>query len=138
MSTETDRMIILRQVRIFQDLSHNELLGLAAIVEAKYYEVGDAVFEEGDQGKHLYVVQSGAAEVHQRGRHLRRIEPGEYFGEMALIDDSPRSASVSMIEDGVLLGLHRDVFQRLAKENPVIYEEFCRLLVERLRGQTPE
>lgn len=137
MTTDTDRMIILRQVRIFQDLSHDEILGLAATVEAKYYAVGDEVFEEGDHGNHLYVVQSGAAEVHQSGRRLGRIGPGEYFGEMALIDDSPRSASVSMIEDGVLLRLHRDVFETLAKENPVIYEEFCRLLVRRLRGQTP-
>ena len=128
-----DNFELLQQVSILQSLPVDEIKHLAALVEPKSYAAGDVVIRDGDRGTYLYFVASGAAKVRMGSETVALQEPGDCFGEMALLDDSPRSATVTMVKDGVLLRLHRDVFLDLVQRRPDMYKNFYKLLADRIR-----
>ena len=97
------------------------------------YLAGETVFADGSPGHCLYLVRSGAVEVRKDERLLTRLGPGTYVGEMALIDDAPRSASVVVAEDCTLLRLDRAAFQDLTEDYPAMLRELCRVLAANLR-----
>jgi CRP-like cAMP-binding protein len=72
--------------------------------------VGEEVVRLGEPGDRFYVIDSGSVDVYVDGRVTTRLGPGEYFGEIALLRDTPRTATVHAREDGVLLTLSRDSF----------------------------
>jgi CRP-like cAMP-binding protein len=100
-------------------------------------KAGDLALRAGDRGDTAYFILSGAVEVfiERDGRHttLARLAKGEIFGEMALIDPGPRSASVRAIEDTICIVTSYDDFMRSMTENPQLAAEFLRTLVGRLR-----
>jgi CRP-like cAMP-binding protein len=128
-----DNFELLQQVSILQSLPVDEIKHLAALVEPKSYAAGDVVIRDGDRGTYLYFVASGAAKVRMGSETVALQEPGDCFGEMALLDDSPRSATITMVKDGVLLRLHRDVFLDLVQRRPDMYKNLYKLLADRIR-----
>ena len=128
-----DKFELLQQVAILQSLPVDEITHLAALVEPKSYAAGDVVIRDGDPGVYLYFVASGVAKVRMGSETVALQEQGDCFGEMALLDDCPRSATVSMVTDGALLRLHRDVFLNLVQRHPDIYQDLYKLLAERIR-----
>ncbi|WP_230531033.1 patatin-like phospholipase family protein [Microvirga roseola] len=102
---------------------------------------GETLFQEGDQADALYMVVSGALGVSVRGSHgeqrrVARVLPPETVGEMALISQAPRSASVVALRDTVLLKLTRPAFERLIERCPSVMHYLLRLLADRLRATT--
>lgn len=103
------------------------------------YEIksGELALRAGDRGDSAYFILSGAVEVfiERAGQHvtLARLGKGEIFGEMAIIDPGPRSASVRAIEDTICIVTTYDDFTRSMAENPQLATEFLRTLVARLR-----
>ena len=71
---------------------------------------GTAVVTQGDDGDELFVIEAGSVEVTQDGRLLLTQDAGSFFGEIALLYDTPRSATVTALTDTTLLSLHRDAF----------------------------
>lgn len=98
---------------------------------------GQIALRAGDPGDTAYFILSGAVEVfiERDGRHitLARLGKGEIFGEMAIIDPGPRSASVRAVEDTICIVTTYDDFTRSMAENPQFATEFLRTLVARLR-----
>lgn len=99
----------------------------------------EVLFHAGDSGDGCYIVRSGvvkASVVAKDGqeRLLAVLGPGSLIGELALIDDEPRSATVSALRPARLMHLTKSTFFRLADDNPVIYRQAMRLLAQRLRG----
>ena len=98
---------------------------------------GELALRAGDRGETAYFILSGAVEVfiERDGRHvtLARLGKGEIFGEMAIIDPGPRSASVRAVEDTICIVTTYDDFTRSITENPQFATEFLRTLVARLR-----
>ena len=98
---------------------------------------GELALRAGDRGDTAYFILSGAVEVfiERDGRHvtLARLGKGEIFGEMAIIDPGPRSASVRAVEDTICIVTTYDDFTRSMAENPQFATEFLRTLVARLR-----
>ena len=98
---------------------------------------GELALRAGDRGETAYFILSGAVEVfiERDGRHvtLARLGKGEIFGEMAIIDPGPRSASVRAVEDTICIVTTYDDFTRSMAENPQFATEFLRTLVARLR-----
>ena len=98
---------------------------------------GELALRAGDRGDTAYFILSGAVEVfiERDGRHvtLARLGKGEIFGEMAIIDPGPRSASVRAVEDTICIVTTYDDFTRSITENPQFATEFLRTLVARLR-----
>lgn len=106
---------LLAQIPLFQGLLDDDLEALAARLTEKRFNAGDSVFAQGDCGSSMYLVRSGAVQVFLPGAApeappviLKDLRTGEYFGELALFDDKPRSASVRAVVETVLFELTRD------------------------------
>jgi CRP/FNR family transcriptional regulator, cyclic AMP receptor protein len=106
---------LLAQISLFQGLADEDREALAGRLSEKRFKAGEAVFAMGDQGSSMYVVQSGAVQVFLPSVETERppvvlkdLHTGEYFGELAVFDDKPRSASVRALVDTVLLELTRE------------------------------
>lgn len=97
----------------------------------------ETLFREGDAGTALYVVETGAVRVLARGeQEVCRIGRGGHVGEMALVDDAPRSATVVAACDATLWRLGREEFEALTREQPSVYREIAAALAQRLRETT--
>ena len=106
---------LLAQIPLFQGLADEDREALTARLAEKSFRSGDIVFSKDDVGSSMYVVQSGAVQIYLPSAEkdtppvvLKDVRTGEYFGELALFDDKPRSASVRALVDTVLLELTRE------------------------------
>jgi len=99
------------------------------------YRRGDVVFREGDRGGELFVIKSGKVEVRTGNRRLETLGDNEIFGEMALIDDSPRSATVVALTDVTLAPITENQYLFLVRHTPYFALKVMRVLVQRLRTQ---
>jgi CRP/FNR family cyclic AMP-dependent transcriptional regulator len=102
--------------------------------EERSYKAGDVVFREGDAGTEFFVIRSGSAAVQLGNRTLQVLGPGEVFGEMALIDSEPRSATVVAETDCVLVPVSEKQFLFMTSEAPYFGLSLMRVLVQRLRS----
>jgi uncharacterized membrane protein len=108
---------LLAQIPLFQGLADDDRQALAARLTEKTFKAGDVVFSQGDAGASMYVVRAGAVQIYlpspDRGTPpvvLKDLRTGEYFGELALFDEKPRSASARAVVDTVVLELTREDF----------------------------
>ncbi|MGA8988641.1 MFS transporter [Aeromicrobium sp.] len=101
---------LLRQIAIFAPLTPGTLEGLARHSVFVPVRAGDVVLEEGGYSDRFFVIDSGLVEVTQQGVVLRREGPGEFFGEIGLLRDVPRTATITAVEDTILLALDREPF----------------------------
>jgi CRP-like cAMP-binding protein len=132
----------LSQVYLFRELTPGEMDILISISKEKRVKKGDMIFREGDVGDSFYLIVSGSVRISTiipgvGEEALTILREGEYFGEMALIDDVPRSASAIANDDTILLLIGRDDFRKLlAQETGIAYKllwVFTRTLCARLR-----
>jgi hypothetical protein len=114
----TDEVELLRTVPIFAPLPVPELERLAKALAPVHVVAGSTVFLQGEKGDLFYVIRSGSAEVEADGRRVRVLGPGESFGEIALIRDVPRTATIRALTDVELLALERDVFVATLTHHP--------------------
>ena len=106
---------LLAQISLFQGLTDEDRESLAKRLNEKTFKAGEIVFSQGDQGASMYVVHSGAVQIYLPSAEkdqppvvLKDVRSGEYFGELAIFDDKPRSASVRALVDTVLMELTRE------------------------------
>ncbi len=104
--------------------------------DAEFYPAGETIFEAGDVGEYMYVVNQGEVEVVLNGRVIETVEAGGILGEMALIDNSPRSAAAVAKTDCRLFPLNRRRFTFLIQEHPFFALHVMSIMAERLRRQT--
>lgn len=130
---------VLRRVPLFSDLSEAELQRFAEVAREREYPKNSVILFEDDPGDALYIVSAGQVKVVLIGEDGREVilsvlADGDFFGEMALIDDEPRSAHVIAMKDSQLLVLRRDDFQAQIEANPRIALKLLKVMVQRLRG----
>lgn len=109
---------VLEKVPLFEGLSRKDLEKVAKLVKGRTVRVGELLFKEGDPGDKFYIIQSGSIEVlkEKAGSEPDRLavkRAGDSFGEMALLTDAPRSATVRAVEQTNLLVVSRDQFEEL-------------------------
>ncbi len=102
--------------------------------ETKTFAAGETIFVEGDDGKHLYVVMSGSVRLSVTGRTLEKVGKGGVFGEMALIDAAPRSATATALTECALVPVTAQRFKALVREDPDFALEIMRVMAARLRS----
>lgn len=134
MSTVDD----LKRVPLFSDLSAAELERFAEVAREREYPKNSVILFEDDPGDALYVVSGGQVKVVLIGEDGREVilsvlNDGDFFGEMSLIDDEPRSAHVIAMRDSRLLVLRRDDFQQQLQQVPSIALKVLKVMVQRLR-----
>ena len=128
----------LSTVPLFRSLISSEVTAFALLAREKSYPKGSVILFEDDPGDSLFVVREGRVKVvlvAEDGREviLGILGSGEYFGELALIDDQPRSAHVVAMEDSTLLVLRRDDFRKRVEQSPQVAWALLTDLSRRLR-----
>lgn len=134
-----------KSIVLFKDLPPHDLARLVRKMMQKSYAPGDVVFQEGDLGRAFFVVAEGRVSVTRRnptsGQEdvVAQFGPGEFFGEMVLLDELPRSATCRVIEPTRLYIMYKDYFDMLVVESPwaaaPILHALARLLSARLRRE---
>ncbi len=133
-----DHATSLAQVALFAGLDHEGLNELAAAARRRSFRAGEVIFHRDDPGQVLYVIRNGKVKIYitsQEGQEvaLAVIGPGDYFGELALLDGQPRSASAVALEPVETFTLQRTDFTRAVMHHPQIALQVLNVLSGRLR-----
>lgn len=131
-----DIVELLRRVPLFADCSKRDLQTVARAVRPIPHRAGTMIAREGDPGVGLFILVDGVADVTIGGKKRATLGPGDFFGEIALLDGGPRTASVTARTDVQLLGLTEWVFRGLMIEHPSIALKTLRQMAGRLRAAT--
>ncbi|MBX6323513.1 MAG: Crp/Fnr family transcriptional regulator [Rhodospirillaceae bacterium] len=139
--TQEQKEKLLRRSFVFRDLSPELLRRLAGVTQVVRVPKGATLFRQEDEGDSLYAVISGLVRIAVSGRGGRELiiglfEPGDVFGEIALLDGLPRTASAQAEQDTTVLVIHRAPFTALIAEEPALARHLIELLCERLRDST--
>jgi CRP/FNR family transcriptional regulator, cyclic AMP receptor protein len=126
----------LGKVPLFSGCSQRELQVVARAVREINHKAGTVIAREGEPGIGLFVITEGTASVSIGGANKGTIRPGEFFGEIALLDGGPRTATVTADTDVKLLGLTEWVFRGLVRQNPSIAIKTLQAMAGRLRNAT--
>lgn len=124
----------LSSVWLFSECSRGELKTIQRKAEPMTVEAGTVICEEGEVGQTFYFVVSGKAAVLQHGRKAAEVGPGGYFGELALLDRLPRSATVKALTDMELLAISQRDFNKILKDAPSITRKLLGATASRLRN----
>ena len=120
---ETDIYEILKKIPIFQDLSRREIVKIESILHRRNLSADEAIVKEGDPGVGMYIIVYGTVQILQVGEgggrlQLATLTSGDFFGEQALLDDSPRTASAYASETCRIIGFFRPDLLELIESNP--------------------
>lgn len=133
MISTVEKVLFLKSIDLFGALPSEELAQIAEIAEEQPMAAGDLVFAQGEPGDALFLIVEGTVKVHRGERELTRLGLRDVFGEMAVLDSEPRSASVTALEDSVVLKIARDDFRDILVERPQIAMGVIKVLTRRLR-----
>jgi sigma-B regulation protein RsbU (phosphoserine phosphatase) len=131
-----ERIACLKETELFSDMSTDDLEGIAAVAQEMHFAPGQAVFHAGEKGDAVYFVARGQVKVHESGVELVRRGRNECIGEVAVIDEGPRSASVSSVGDALLLRISRDDFYGAVQGNVELLQNVLKIVVGKLREDT--
>ncbi len=124
---------LLRAVPLFADLGQKDLDRVASTMKPRRFSAGDEIAREGDSGVGFFVIEDGRARVTVRGREVGRLGPGDYFGEIALIADQGRTATVSAETDMRCHGLTRWEFRPIVESNPQVAWKLLEAVARKVR-----
>ena len=128
----------LKHVRWFEDLDQRSLEAIANAAVEQTYQPGHEIVRQGDTGVGAFIIRSGKVEVVQErsGKEMKiaTLGPGDVFGEMALLDEFPRSATIRAIEPTTALGIQRWHFRGILESHPQIALKLLPILTRRIRS----
>lgn len=146
-SQKQTTIALLKKVPLFKKMSTSQLSDLEKIIHRRNYTADENIFFEGDPGVGMYIIQEGSVIINKtqdngKKEKLAELKKGEFFGELALLDESPRSAAAQAIEDTSILGLFRpDLIELIARKprlgNKLLFE-LAHLIGERLKHTNKE
>ena len=124
---------MLQKTPLWSGLTKQDLKLIAKLSQERKFESGHAIVTKGDAGIGFYLILEGAVEVRSDGKILSKLGPGQFFGEMSIIDNQPRSADVVATEASRVLILSAWSFKTLISDNPKIALKMMQEFVRRLR-----
>jgi len=111
---------ILKSVPFFQGLSDDDLNQIAENIKMDYFPAEHVIFKEGDTGDIMYIIKRGQVQVLRDNAILATLKDGAFFGEMALVSEEPRNATIKTLTDVEVLTLDKKDFIRLLETNATI------------------
>ena len=128
---------IIRNIPLFSGLPREDIAKILGKLEEKSFSSGETVFSQGDQGDAFYLIQSGAVQVVLESKGVRSegivvLGPQDWFGEMALLSQEPRSATIVAVKDTTLWRLSREDWDELIEKHPTWLLQFCSVLSKKL------
>ncbi|MDP8959161.1 MAG: cyclic nucleotide-binding domain-containing protein [Actinomycetota bacterium] len=133
MATQEATIELLTGCPLFSRLKRRQLQALVSSAKQREFESGAAIVKEGDSGLGFYLILSGRVEVRKGPRRLRELGPGDFFGEMALLDGAPRSADVVAMEPTECLILTSWELHGVISTHPSVAVEMLGEVARRLR-----
>lgn len=133
-----DKMALLKQIPLFNDLVPEQLAPLADVLEQRSYQKGQTILYQGDEGDSLFVIMCGRVRIYTLSPDGHELsfwicDDGDFFGEMALLSGEPRSASAEAMQDTEVLVLRRKAFRDHLLSNPPTAIRIIETLSQRLR-----
>jgi AAA family ATP:ADP antiporter len=128
-----EKVITLKAVQMFARTPEDVLADVAALAEEVRFQAGEEIFHKGDAGESLYVIVQGEVKVHDGDLDLKRLKDKSVFGELAVLDPEPRSASITAMTDTHLLRLDREAFLELMTGNMEVVRGVLAVLCDRIR-----
>ncbi len=132
-----ERVLLLREVPIFADLSPEDLQQVAGIANEKWYPNSTTIFNQGDEGNEMFIIVDGQVQVvrsaNGKDQTLAQRGPGEFVGEMAIIESVPRSATLVTQGEVRLLAIEGENFKQILRERPEVSLAVLQSLSRRLR-----
>lgn len=131
-----EKVLFLKSIDLFSQIPGEDLSQIAQITDEVQFEGGDEIFRQGDSGQSLFFIIEGQVRIHADGvaEDLAVLSERAVFGEMALLDSEPRSASATALTDVVCLKIERDDFNEILAEKAEIAQGIIKVLTRRLRN----
>jgi len=127
-----EKVELIKKVPLFANCSKRELEEIAHIADEIDLNEGKEMTREGSRGREFFVLLEGEADVTKQGRSINKLGSGDFFGEIALVADSPRTATVTATSPVRALVITDRSFRRLLEEQPEIQRKVLQELAERL------
>jgi CRP/FNR family transcriptional regulator, cyclic AMP receptor protein len=131
------KLDLLRRVPLFSTLNGRELARLAKLMDEVDVRPGRYLIREGRRGNEFFVLVNGRVRIEQNDQPIRELGPGDFFGEIALVDGGPRTASAVAVEDSRVLVLTAQNFRSMLDSTPQVESKVLRALAQRLRRLDP-
>jgi CRP/FNR family transcriptional regulator, cyclic AMP receptor protein len=138
MAVKTDPTETLRQVPLFSSLDKKELAMIAKLVKEQSYQPGTTIVKAGAGGHGLYIIKEGNVSIIQDGKTVASMGPGQFFGEISVLDGGPRTADVRAETATTCLALISWEVKPLLMENAGITYKMLLEMVKRLRNTAPQ
>ena len=132
-TTKGRKVEVLKNVALFSACTNAELARIASLVDELEVPDGTVLTKEGGPGREFFAVIDGKAEATLRGKKLATYGPGDFFGEMSLLDQGPRSATISAKTPLKVYVLDTRRFSTLLDKHPAVARKILRILAQRLR-----
>jgi len=132
---EIEKIFILKSTRIFADTPESVLADIAGILVPQQFSKGQVIFHKGDYGNRMYIIYLGEVRIHDETTEFAVLKDRDFFGELALLDPEPRSATATALTDALLLHIDEDDFYELMAERPEVARGILKIVVQRLRNQ---
>jgi CRP/FNR family transcriptional regulator, cyclic AMP receptor protein len=133
MLSAVEKVLFLKSIDLFSQIPGEDLAQVALISTEEQKDLGEEIFAEGESGDALFLVIDGKVRVHKQDRMIAELGERECFGEMALLDAAPRSATVTALSETNLLKITREDFEDIMSEKPEIAMGIIKVLTRRLR-----
>ena len=135
LSSENDVVIdMLERSPLWSGIGKQDFKAIVKMAKQYKFESGDTIVKKGEEGTGFYLVLDGAVEIRSNGNTISRLGPGQFFGEMSVVDAQPRSADVVAVEPSRVLFLSAWSFKSLISERPRIAVKMLQEFVRRLRN----
>jgi C4-dicarboxylate-specific signal transduction histidine kinase len=129
---------VLKNVDIFKNVPASVLNELAQKVLVIDAENDQTIINQGDRGSSMYVIVSGSVKVHDKEYTIAKLPEGSFFGEFSLLDDEPRSLSVTAIESSILINIQQTEFFEVLNRHPDVTRDIIKVILKRLRNQNQQ
>lgn len=132
---EIEKILVLKGTSLFSETPENILVDVASIVEEKRYNEGEEVFKKGDIGNSMYIIFDGEIKIHDNELVFAYMKNRDFFGELAILDPEPRSATATASKASLLLRIDQEPFYELMTTRPEVSSGIMKIIARRLRKQ---
>ncbi|MGK7390501.1 MAG: MFS transporter [Candidatus Cyclobacteriaceae bacterium M2_1C_046] len=133
-----EKVMALKTTEIFRETTEDLLVDIASILKEISYKKDDLIVQKNEIGTCMYIIYSGSVLIHDGDFKLAELKEGNFFGELSLLDTEPRSASVTALEDSLLLRIDQQAFYEIMADRMEVIREMMKILCQRLRKQNVE